>query len=116
MSLSLLTFFSLFSLVSALYNRGCSSCELVTIEELPHSGKTEVEKIVDENGCLIQRTTCRANHPHGETYIQFNHRIGGFRKVGDQVVDIQCTNEGRWRFEANSYSIVVESLMCFSTS
>uniref|UniRef100_A0A7I4YZ74 C6 domain-containing protein n=1 Tax=Haemonchus contortus TaxID=6289 RepID=A0A7I4YZ74_HAECO len=115
MSLPLLTFFSLFTLVSALYNRGCSSCELATIEELPHSGKTEVEKIVGENGCLIQRTTCRANKPDSETFVQFNHRIGGFTKRGDQKIDIECTNEGHWRFERNGHSIIVESLSCTTT-
>ncbi|XGW05333.1 hypothetical protein V3C99_016029 [Haemonchus contortus] len=117
MSLPLLTVLSLLSLVNALRTDGCSTCELLPIEDRANAGKSEVKKIVDENGCLIQRMKCRANKPDADTYVQveFNNGVGGFVKRGDQVVDIECTNEGHWRFKGdNSHSIVVGSHTCLS--
>nr|CDJ81578.1 Protein Y37F4.8 [Haemonchus contortus] len=117
MSLPLLTVLSLLSLVYALRTDGCSTCELLPLETHENAGKSEVKKIVDDNGCLIQRMTCRANRPDADTYVQlqFNNGVGGFVKQGGQVVDIECTNEGHWRFKGDtSDSIVVESLTCLS--
>ncbi|XGW05335.1 hypothetical protein V3C99_016030 [Haemonchus contortus] len=116
MSLPLVTFLSLLSLVNALPANGCATCELVPIEGHANAGKSEVKKVVEDSGCLIQRMTCRANRPDADTYVQFNKDVGGFVKRGDQVVDIKCTNEGKWSFDGgDSNTIVVESLTCLST-
>uniref|UniRef100_A0A7I4YYZ2 C6 domain-containing protein n=1 Tax=Haemonchus contortus TaxID=6289 RepID=A0A7I4YYZ2_HAECO len=116
MSLPLLTVLSLLSLVKASPSNGCATCELVPIEGHANAGKSEVKKVADDNGCSIQRMTCRANRPDADTYVQFNEGVGGFVKRGDQVVDIKCTNEGQWRFDGgDSNTIVVESLTCLST-
>ncbi|KAK6013390.1 hypothetical protein OSTOST_21296 [Ostertagia ostertagi] len=66
---------------------------------------------------LIQRLTCRANKSNADTFVQFNRGAGGFLVRGEQVVDIQCTSDGHWRFaRSDSKSIAVESLAWLPTT
>ncbi|CAJ0588375.1 unnamed protein product [Cylicocyclus nassatus] len=116
MRLMILLLFTFVNLVASIPSKGCMLCSNVLIERHPNEARVELEKVVDGTGCFVQNLKCLGNDIKSETFVQFNHGRTGFLAHGAQELQLQCSDEGRWRFEHSELgSIAVESVSCLST-